>query len=88
MKIEDKQVKITHSLLSGFIQCDKNNPDCDFMTWAMANQDLARVIKVPEIPDVISVRAKGDEIAEVCDNMSKICNTVKKICYNCNENQR
>ena len=42
------------------------------MTWAMANQDLARVIKVPEIPDVISVRAKGDEIAEVCDNMSKI----------------
>ena len=88
MKIEDKQVKITNSLLSGFIQCVRNNPDCDFMTWAMANQDLARVIKVPEIPDVISVRAKGDEIAEVCDNMSKICNTVKKICYNCNENRR
>ena len=44
MKIEDKQVKITHSLLSGFIQCDKNNPDCDLMTWVIANQDLARAI--------------------------------------------
>ncbi len=88
MKIEDKQVKITHSLLSGFIQCDKNNTDCDLMTWVIANQDLARAIKTPDAPEVISLHAKGEEIAEVCDNMSKICNTAKKICYNCTENQR
>ena len=89
MKIEDKQVKITHSLLSGFIQCDKNNPDCDLMTWVIANQDLARVIKTPDIPNVISLRAqKAEEITQICDNMSKICNTAKKICYNCAEKQK
>lgn len=88
MKNEDKQVKITHSLLSGFIQCDKNNPDCDLMTWVIANQDLARAIKTPDAPEVISLHAKGEEIAEVCDNMAKINEKAKKICYNCAEKQK
>lgn len=89
MKIEDKQVKITHSLLSGFIQCDKNNPDCDLMTWVIANQDLARAIKTPDIPNVISLRAqKAEEITQICDNMAKINEKAKKICYNCAEKQK
>ena len=88
MKNEDTQVKITNSLLSTFIQCAQNNPNCDFMTWAMANQELARVVKTSDTPDIISVRAKGDDIAKICDNMSKICDTAKEICYNCTDKQR
>ena len=88
MKNEDKSVAITSSLLSEFVRCAKNNPDCDLMTWAIANQDLARVIKTPDMPDIIGVRAKGDDIEEICDNMAKICDTTKKTCYSCVEKQR
>ena len=89
MKNAVRNVKIVNSLLSSFIQCEKNNPDCDFMTWAIANQDLARVIKTPDIPNVISLRAqKAEEITQICDNMAKINEKAKKICYNCAEKQK
>lgn len=75
-----ENLQMSGEMLGGFVRCAQNSPDCDLMAWAIANQDLARVIKTSDAPN--------DNTNQIMDNVAKINEKTKKICYNCVEQQR